>query len=55
MTGIPLFPTGMVKQYLTAESFMDDLDLSKYTFEKFKGQTKLRTKKFNNILLHSEI
>ena len=51
MTGVPLFPTGMVKQYLTAESFIDDLDLSKFTFKKFKGQTKLRTEKFNNLLL----
>ena len=54
MTGVPIFPTGIVKQYLTAESFMDDLDLSKFTFEKYKGQTKLRTEKFNNLLLHPE-
>jgi uncharacterized protein (TIGR02466 family) len=33
---------------------MDNLDLSKFTFEKFKGQTKLRTEKFNNILLQPE-
>ena len=33
---------------------MDDLDLSRFTFEKFKGQTKLRTKKFNNLLLQPE-
>ena len=54
MTGVPLFPTGMVKQYLTSKSFMNDLDLSRFTFEKFKGQTKLRTGKFNNILLQPE-
>ena len=54
MTGVPIFPTGMVKQYLTPKSFMDDLDLSRFTFEKFKGQTKLRTKKFNNLLLQPE-
>jgi uncharacterized protein (TIGR02466 family) len=54
MTGVPLFPTGMVKQYLTPKSFMNDLDLSRFTFEKFKGQTKLRTEKFNNILLQPE-
>ena len=54
MTGVPLFPVGMVKQYLTPKSFMDDLDLSRFTFEKFKDQTKLRTKKFNNLLLQPE-
>ena len=54
MTGIPLFPTGLVKQYFTPKSFMDDLDLSRFTFDKFKDQTKLRTKKFNNLLLQPE-
>ena len=54
MTGVPLFPTGLVKQYTTPKTFMNDLDLSKFTFEKFKGQTKLRTEKFNNILLQPE-
>ena len=54
MTAIPIFPTGMVNQYLTPKSFMDDLDLSRLEFEKFKGATKLRTKKFNNLLLQPE-
>ena len=54
MSGIPLFPTGMVQLYEAPKSFMKTLDLSKVTFEKFDGQTKLRTQKFNNILLHPE-
>ena len=54
MSGIPLFPTGMVQLYEAPKSFMKTLDLSKVTFEKFDGQTKLRTEKFNNILLHPE-
>ena len=54
MTGVPIFPSGIVKQYFTPKSFMDDLDLSRFTFEKFKDQTKLRTKKFNNLLLQPE-
>ena len=54
MTGVPLFPTGIVKQYLTAESLMNNLDLSRFTFEKYMGQTKLRTEKFNNLLLQPE-
>ena len=53
-SGVPVFPTGIVKPYTAPKSFMETLDLSKFEFEKFKGQTKLRTKKFNNILLHSE-
>ena len=54
MRGVPIFPTGIVKQYEAPKPFMHTLDLSKFTFEKFGGQTKLRTQKFNNILLHSE-
>ena len=54
MKGVPIFPAGIVKQYLTPKSFIDNLDLSQFTFEKFGGQTKLRTEKFNNILLHPE-
>ena len=58
MNGVPLFPAGMVKQYHTPKPFMEGgshgLDLSRFTFEQFKGQTKLRTEKFNNILLHPE-
>ena len=54
MTGVPLFPAGMVKQYHTPKPFMDGLDLSRFVFEQFKGQTKLRTEKFNNILLQPE-
>ena len=54
MSGIPLFPTGIVKPYTAPKSFMNTLDFSKFTFEKFDGQTKLRTQKFNNILLHPD-
>ena len=54
MSGVPLFPTGMVQPYTAPKSFMNTLDFSKLTFERFDGQTKLRTEKFNNILLHPE-
>ena len=54
MSGIPLFPTGIVQPYTAPKSFMNTLDLSKFTFERYDGQTKLRTQKFNNILLHPE-
>ena len=33
---------------------MNNLDLSLFEFEQFDGQTKLRTRKFNNLLLHPE-
>lgn len=52
MSGIPLFPTGMVQPYTAPKSFIDTLDLSEFAFEYYAGQTKLRTQKFNNILLH---
>ena len=54
MSGITLFPTGIVQPYTAPKSFMNTLDFSKLTFERFDGQTKLRTQKFNNILLHPE-
>ena len=54
MTSVPIFPTGIVKQYKAPKPFMDTLDLTKFTFLKFGGQTKFRTEKFNNILLHPE-
>ena len=54
MSGIPLFPTGIVQPYTAPKSFMNTLDFSKLTFERFDGQTKLRTQKFNNILLQPE-
>ena len=54
MSGVPLFPNGIVKPYTTPKSFMNTLDLSSFEFEKFAGQTKLRTRKFINILLHPE-
>ena len=44
MSGIPLFPTGIVQPYTAPKSFMNTLDFSKLTFERFDGQTKLRTK-----------
>ena len=54
MIGVPIFPTGIVKQYEAPRPFMHTLDLTKFTFEKFDGQTKLCTQKFNNILIHPE-
>ena len=55
MTGVPLFPTGMVKQYHAPNHFLDTVDLTKFTFEKFPGQTKLRSAKFCNILFEPEL
>ena len=51
--GIPLFPAGIVNLYKAPKSFLNDLDLTQFTFEKYEGQTKLRTEKFNNILMQS--
>ena len=54
MTGVPLFPTGMVKQYHAPSHLLDTVDLTNVSFEKFSGQTKLRSEKFYNILLEPE-
>ena len=51
MSGVPIFPAGIVKQYVSPTSFYETMDLSKFVYEQYKGATKLRTEKFNNILL----
>ena len=51
MSGVPIFPSGVVKQYISPIPFGDNTDLTKFTYEQFKGSTKLRTEKFKNILL----
>ena len=51
MSGVPIFPSGIIKQYISPIPFGDNTDLTKFTYEQFKGSTKLRTEKFKNILL----
>ena len=51
MNCVPIFPSGIVKQYISPIPFGDNTDLTKFTYEQFKGSTKLRTEKFKNILL----
>ena len=51
ISGVPIFPSGIVKQYNCPIPFYDDIDLSSFSYEKYKGSTKLRTEKFVNILL----
>jgi uncharacterized protein (TIGR02466 family) len=51
MNGVPIFPSGIVKQYISPIPFGDNTDLTKFTYEQYKGSTKLRTEKFKNILL----
>ena len=51
MSVVPIFPSGIVKQYISPIPFGDNVDLTKFTYEQFKGSTKLRTEKFKNILL----
>ena len=51
MSGVPIFPTGIVKQYNSPIPFMETVDLNQFSYEKFEGSTKLRTEKYLNILL----
>ena len=50
---LALFPAGMVNLYKAPKSFLNDLDLTQITFQKYEGQTKLRSEKFNSILMQS--
>ena len=51
MSGVPIFPAGIIKQYNSPIPFVDTIDLNQFSYEKFKGSTKLRTEKYLNILL----
>ena len=51
MSGVPIFPSGIVKQYISPIPFGNNTDLTKFTFDQQKGSTKLRTEKHKNILL----
>ena len=51
MSGVPIFPAGIVKQYNSPIPFVDTIDLQQFSYETFKGSTKLRTAKYLNILL----
>ena len=51
MNGVPIFPSGIVKQYISPIPFGNNTDLTKFTFDQQKGSTKLRTEKHKNILL----
>ena len=55
MSGVPIFPTGIVKQYTSPIPFVDTIDLQQFSYETFKGSTKLRTAKYLNILLDPEM
>ena len=50
MSAVPLFPTGLVKQYKAPKIFLNEIDFSEFEFHLFPGQTKLRSDKFTNIL-----
>ena len=50
MSAVPLFPTGLVKQYQAPKTFMNEIDFTEFEFHLFPGQTKLRSDKFTNIL-----
>ena len=41
MNGVPIFPSGIVKQYISPIPFGDNTDLTKFTYEQYKGSTKL--------------
>ena len=51
MSGVPIFPSGIVKQYISPIPFGNNTDLTKFTYDQQKGSTKLRTEKHKNILL----
>jgi|TARA_B100001964_G_C14215556_1_gene592595 uncharacterized protein (TIGR02466 family) len=52
---IAIFPTGLVKPYKAPKHYMDTFDIRKYQFEQYPSETKLRTPKFNNLLLLPEM
>ena len=49
MSGVPIFPAGIVKQYNSPIPFVDTIDLQQFSYETFKGSTKLRTEKSHSL------
>ena len=51
MSGVPIFPAGIVKQYNSPIPFIQTTNFAKFDFVTYKGSTKLRSEQKLNILL----
>ena len=55
MSGVPIFPAGVVKIYESPTKFSETFDLKNFKTEKHYGSNKWRSEKFNNVLLHDSL
>ena len=55
MSGVPIFPAGVVKIYESPTKFSETFDLKNFKTEKHYGSNKWRSGKFNNVLLHDSL
>ena len=54
MSGVPIFPAGVVKIYESPTKFSETFDLKNFKTEKHYGSNKWRSE-FNNVLLHDSL
>tara|TARA_A100001011_G_scaffold399733_1_gene509910 strand:+ start:3335 stop:3958 length:624 start_codon:yes stop_codon:yes gene_type:complete len=57
MSAIPIFPSGLVKQYQTPKTFINDIDFSEFVFQKSHtlSANKLRSEGHTNILNNDKL
>ena len=55
MSGVPIFPAGVVKIYESPTKFSETFDLKNFPTQKHHGSSKWRSEKFYNVLLHESL
>ena len=55
MSGVPIFPAGVVKIYESPTKFSETFDLKNFPTQKHYGSSKWRSEKFYNVLLHESL
>ena len=55
MSGIPIFPAGVVNIYESPTKFSKTFDLKNFPTHKHQGSNKWRSEKLNNVLLHESL
>ena len=55
MTGVPIFPTGIIRTYKSPTKFSEEFDPKWFKIQKYDGSNKYRSEKFNNVIMHESL
>ncbi len=55
MSGVPIFPTGIIKTYNSPTKFSEEFEPKNFSVKKYGGSNKWRSEKFNNVMLHKSL